>query len=146
MYTLLGFALNQLPEIVWPAKVVADLVAKLLEFVEANDNSLDQMQPNSEFLGAIATNPDPQVPYTIIAGDRSIAESQEQKNRLRRLMDKLFTPNINKVLDDLIFGGEPHDIAVSLASIKSVSSDRLNRKFYPVPLAITWPIALVMQV
>ncbi len=137
MYTLLGFALNQLPEIVWPAKVVADLVAKLLEFVEANDNSLDQMQPNSEFLGAIATNPDPQVPYTIIAGDRSIAESQEQKNRLRRLMDKLFTPNINKVLDDLIFGGEPHDIAVSLASIKSVSSDRLNRKFYPVPLAIT---------
>ena len=123
-FALLSFGLNQLPEIVWPAKVVADLAAKSLEFVEANDNALEQMQPDSEFFKAIALNPDPQVPYTIIAGDRSIPLSQQQSNRLRRLMAKLFTPPINKVIDGLVFGGEPNDIAVSLASIKSVSSDR----------------------
>jgi hypothetical protein len=81
------------------------------------------MQPNSEFIKAIALNPDPQVPYTIIAGDRSLTTLQSQ-NRLRRLMAKLFTPAINKVIDGLVFGGEPNDIAVSLASIQSVSRER----------------------
>ena len=43
---------------------------------------------------------------------------------LTMLMKKLFTPAINKVIDGLVFGGEPNDIAVSLASIQSVSRDR----------------------
>ncbi len=81
------------------------------------------MQPDSEFIKAIAANPDPQVPYTIVAGDRS-AQILQSQNRLRRLMNKLFTPAINKVIDGLVFGGEPNDIAVSLASIKSVSQER----------------------
>ncbi|BAY20216.1 peptidase C14 caspase catalytic subunit p20 (plasmid) [Anabaenopsis circularis NIES-21] len=122
-FALLGWGLNQIPEMVWPAKVVADLAAKSLKFVEANDNALDQMQPDSEFFQAIANNPDPKVPYTIIAGDRSLPTLQSQ-DRLKRLMAKLFTPAINKVVDGLVFGGEPNDIAVYLASIKSVSGDR----------------------
>ncbi|MDJ0596807.1 MAG: hypothetical protein QNJ72_43735 [Pleurocapsa sp. MO_226.B13] len=81
------------------------------------------MQPNSDLIKAIATNPDPQVPYTIIAGDRSTVV-KEQTNRLHRLTNKLFTPAINKVLDDLIFGGESHDIAVSIASIQNVDRER----------------------
>ena len=40
-------------------------------------------------------------------------------------MAKLSTPIINKVVDDLVFGEEPNDIAVLLASIKSVSGDRI---------------------
>jgi len=71
-FAFLGWGLNQMPEMVWPAKVVADLAAKSLNFVEANDNALDQMQPDSPFFKAIAHNLDPQVPYTIIAGDRSL--------------------------------------------------------------------------
>lgn len=122
-FALLGFGLNQLPEIVWTAKVVADLAAKSLEFLEAKDYALDQMQPDSEFFKAIANNQDPQVPYTIIAGDRSLPTLQSP-DRLRRLMAKLFTPAINKVVDGLVFGGEPNDIAVHLASIISVSGDR----------------------
>jgi pimeloyl-ACP methyl ester carboxylesterase len=123
-FALLGLSLNQVPRMVLPAKIVADLTAKSLEFVEAIDNSLDQMQPNSEFLRAIALNRDPHVFYTIIAGDRSIPLLEQQSNRLRRLMKKLFTPAINKVLDGLVFGGELNDIAVLLTSIKSVNSDR----------------------
>ncbi|MGK7893815.1 MAG: lipase family alpha/beta hydrolase, partial [Xenococcus sp. (in: cyanobacteria)] len=123
-FSLLSFGLNQIPDIAWPAKVVADLTAKSLEFVEENDNALDQMQPDSEFLQAIATNSDPQVLYTIISGDRSIPRTERQLNRLQRLMAKLSTPIINTVVDDLVFGGEPNDIAVLLASIKSVSGDR----------------------
>ena len=123
-FALLGWGLNQIPEIVWPAKIVADLAVKSLEFVEDHDNALDQMQPDSDFLSVIANNPDPQVPYTIIAGDRSIPVLQKKSSRLRRLMTKLFTLAINKVVDGLVFGGEPNDIAVHLASIKSVRSDR----------------------
>ena len=37
---------------------------------------------------------------------------------------KLFTLAINRVLDDLIFGEEPHNIAVSVASIQSVNQER----------------------
>ncbi|BAY96218.1 peptidase C14 caspase catalytic subunit p20 [Tolypothrix tenuis PCC 7101] len=122
-FTLLVWGLNQLPEIVWPAKVVVDLAAKSLEFLEAHDNALDQMQPDSEFFRAIANNPDPQVPYTIIAGDRSLPTLQSP-DRLRRLMAKLLNPGVNQVVDDLVFGGEPNDIAVRLTSIKSVSGDR----------------------
>ncbi len=122
-FALLGMGLNQIPGLVLPAKIVADLVAKSLEFVENIDNALDQMQPDSEFIKAIALNPDPKIPYTIIAGDRSTQILQSQ-NRFKRLMKKLFTPAINKVIDGLVFGGEPNDIAVSLASIKSVSQER----------------------
>ena len=124
-FSLLSFGLNQIPDVAWPAKVVADLTVKSLEFVEANDNALDQMQPDSEFLQAIAANSDPKVRYTIIAGDRSIPiKTDKQKNRLQRLMTKLSTPIINKVVDDWVCGEEPNDIAVLLASIKSVSGDR----------------------
>ena len=122
-FALLGIGLNQISGIVFPAKIVTDLAAKSLRFVEQIDNALDQMQPDSEFIKAIATNPDPKIPYTIIAGDRSTV-LQQQSSRLRRLMKKLFTPAINKVIDGLVFGGEPNDIAVSLASIQSVSRDR----------------------
>ncbi|MDJ0501836.1 MAG: hypothetical protein PX483_13440, partial [Nostocales cyanobacterium LE14-WE4] len=69
-------------------------------------------------------NLDPQVPYTIIAGDRSLPTLLQSPDRFKRLMAKLFTPVVNKVVDGLVFGGEPNDIAVHLASIKSVSGDR----------------------
>ncbi|MEW6497216.1 MAG: peptidase C14 caspase catalytic subunit p20, partial [Cyanobacteriota bacterium] len=125
IFAALGIGLNQLSAIVWPTKVVADL----LQFLESNDYSLEQMQPDSPFLKAIAQNPDPHIPYTIIAGDRSIVpaaiEAQPGKNSssLKRLMERLFGKAVDKVVN-LTFFEQPNDIAVTLASIKSVSSTR----------------------
>jgi pimeloyl-ACP methyl ester carboxylesterase len=125
VFAALGIGLNQLSAIVWPTKVVADL----LQFLESNDYSLEQMQPNSPFLKAIAQNPDPHVPYTIVAGDRSIVpaamEVQPGKNSssLKRLLERLFGKAVDKVVN-LTFFEQPNDIAVTLASIKSVSSTR----------------------
>ena len=124
VFDLLSFGLNNIPKMAWPAKVVADLGVKALGFIEAHDNCLDQMQPGSEILKKLANNPDPQVPYTIIAGDRSLPKLQQQSGWLKRLKDKLLTPVVNKVVDDLVFGEEANDIAVLLSSIKNVSSDR----------------------
>lgn len=129
----LGIGLNQLSSIVWPTNVVALLLA----FLEANDYSLEQMQPNSPFLKAIAENPDPHVFYTIIAGDRSLVpaaiqvepaaiqvESELQSSPLQRLMQKLFDKAVDQVVD-LAFFSQPNDIAVSLTSIKNVSDNRI---------------------
>ncbi|MBW4546792.1 MAG: caspase family protein [Symplocastrum torsivum CPER-KK1] len=125
IFAALGIGLNQLSAIVWPTKVVADL----LQFLESNDYSLEQMQPDSPFLKAIAQNSDPHVPYTIVAGDRSIVpaamETQlgKDSSSLKRLMERLFGKAVDKVVN-LTFFEQPNDIAVTLASIKSVSATR----------------------
>lgn len=95
------------------------------------------MQPSSPYLKAIAENPDPNVFYTIIAGDRSIVpaamqvESELRSSPLQRLMQKLFGKAVNKVVD-LAFFKKPNDIAVSLTSIKNVSDNRI-----PPPLILS---------
>lgn len=128
VFTALGIGLNQLSTIVWPTKVVAYLLA----FLEVNDYSLDQMQPDSPFLKELAGNPDPHVLYTIVAGDKSIVEKaiklqlENQSSLLHRLMEKLFDRAVNKIVD-LTFFSQPNDIAVTLASIQSVNADRTPR-------------------
>ncbi|WP_315789843.1 caspase family protein [Fischerella sp. JS2] len=125
VFTILVFGLNQLAAIAWPAKVVA----KLLEYLETNNYSLEQMHPDSEFLKQLAQNPDPSVHYTIVAGDRSLVpaatetQPEKQSSPLQRLMSKLFGQGVDKVVN-LVFFEQPNDIAVTLASIKSVSSNR----------------------
>ncbi len=131
-FALLGMGLNQLSTIAPPITILA----KLVEFLEANDNSLEQMQPNCKFLQEIAKNPDPHVPYTIIAGDRSLStvsqtDMEKQNTVLRNLMQKLFPHVIKNALNntvnstlDMVFFDQPNDIAVTLDSIKSVDSNR----------------------
>lgn len=125
VFAALGIGLNQLSAIVWPTQVVA----LLLGYLEANDYSLEQMQPNSPYLKAIAENPDPHVFYTIIAGERSLIPAAMQgeslpSSPLQRLMQKLFGKAVDKVVD-LTFFQQPNDIAVSLTSIKNVNSNRV---------------------
>ncbi|MBW4569667.1 MAG: caspase family protein [Tolypothrix carrinoi HA7290-LM1] len=126
VFTALGIGLNQLSAIVWPTKIVADL----LKVLENNDKSLEQMQPDSPILKELAENPDPGVPYTIIAGDRSVMaaanaklQADKQINPLKELMQRMFDPSVNKVVD-MAFFSQPNDIAVTLTSIKSVNSKR----------------------
>jgi pimeloyl-ACP methyl ester carboxylesterase len=132
-FALLGIGLNQLSTVAPPAIVIA----KLVEFLEANDNSLEQMQPNCEFMQEIAKNPDPHVPYTIIAGDRSLSytasqtDIEKQTTVLRDLMQKLFPQAVKNTFNNtvnstlnMVFFDQPNDIAVTLDSIKSVDSNR----------------------
>ncbi|MFZ1024693.1 MAG: caspase family protein [Limnoraphis robusta] len=125
-FATLGFGLNQLSEIVWPTKIVA----YLLEFLEANDCSLEQMCPDSTLLKELAENPDPHVPYTIISGNLSIiskaleVQPNKQSSLLERLMSNLFEKTKGRVLD-LVFFKQPNDIAVALTSIKNVNLNRL---------------------
>ncbi|MBR8840658.1 MAG: caspase family protein [Stigonema ocellatum SAG 48.90 = DSM 106950] len=132
----LGIGLNQLSAIVWPTKVVADL----LKVLQINEYSLKEMQPDSPFLSAIAKNPDPHVPYTIIAGDRSLVpasveiEPNKQSSPLQRLLQKLFGTAVDEVVD-LAFFQQPNDIAVTLASIESVSAERSPQPVILLPNA-----------
>ena len=133
-FATLSFGLNQLAAIIWPVKVIP----ALLDYIEANDNSLEQMQPDSPLLKAMAENPDPHVPYTIIAGDRSLipraiqTQSELQTSPVQRLMQKLFGKAVDKVVD-LAFFHQPNDIAVTLASIKSVSANRSPQPLILLP-------------
>ena len=64
----LSLALNGLSATAWPLKTLVGLVAA----IESVDVALDQMAPGSELLSDLATSPDPNVSYTVIAGDTAI--------------------------------------------------------------------------
>ncbi len=122
-FTALGIGLNQLSTVVWPANIVAGLLA----FLEANDKASEQMNTQSNFIQSIAKNPDPNVQYTIIAGDRSITPEafteSANSSKIQRLMGKLFGSAVDNVVDKVFFQ-QPNDIAVTLESIKSISLKR----------------------
>ena len=123
-FTALGIGLNQLSTVAWPLNIITGL----LVFLEANDNALDQMRIQSDFIQSIAKNSDPNVQYTIIAGDRSIRLEALQVtegnfSKIQRLMQKLFGSAVDGVVDK-VFLNQPNDIAVTTESIKSVSSQR----------------------
>ncbi|WP_414624476.1 caspase family protein [Calothrix sp. CCY 0018] len=122
-FTALGIGLNQLSTVVWGTNIIAALLA----FLEANDNALDQMQYQSDFIQSIANNPDPNVQYTIIAGDRSITPealaAEGNSSKIQRLMQKLFSSAVDGMVDKVFFQ-QPNDIAVTTEGIKSVSLER----------------------
>jgi pimeloyl-ACP methyl ester carboxylesterase len=122
-FTALGIGLNQLSTIAWPSYIIAALLA----FLEANDNALEQMNIQSDFIQSIAKNKDPNVQYTIIAGDRSVTPEalveSANSSKIQRLMQKLFGSAVDNVVDKVFFQ-QPNDIAVTIESITSVSKER----------------------
>ena len=110
---LLTFGLNSLSTVALPVKILGNLVATL----EMIDISLDQMQPESDFLKSLAASPEPGIPYTIIAGN-NLMESATEK--LQRLAQKLRHKSI-----DLVFFNQSNDIAVTVNSIKNVNVARV---------------------
>ncbi|MEC4816529.1 MAG: caspase family protein [Scytonema sp. PMC 1069.18] len=125
VFTALGIGLNQLSSVAWYTSIIAGL----LKFLDSNAKTLDQMNSQSVFIQSIATNPDPKVRYTIIAGDRSIRpealqiDPGKQSSQIQRLIKKLFGRAVDRVVD-VVFFQQPNDIAVTLESIKSVSANR----------------------
>lgn len=124
-FTALGIGLNQLSSVAWPVHIINALVS----FLEVNDHALDELKPQSDFIQSIAKNIDPKVQYTIIAGDHSIRQSAleiergKNSSQIQRLMQKLFGSAVDSVVD-AVFLQQPNDIAVTLESIKSISSER----------------------
>jgi pimeloyl-ACP methyl ester carboxylesterase len=124
-FTALGIGLNQLSRVAWPVNIIAGLVA----FLAANDHALKQMELDSDFIQSIAKNIDPNIQYTIIAGDRSIrpealqVEPGKNSSQIQRLMQKLFGSAVDSVVDK-VFLQQPNDIAVTLESIKRISLER----------------------
>lgn len=122
-FTAIALGLNSLSAIAWQASILT----KLLDALENIDISFDQIRPNSDLLQQMANSPDPHVPYTIIAGNRSLAkaamETGEENSRLQRLMQKLFGQTVDAVVEPA-FWYQANDLAVSVASIKDVRDDR----------------------
>ena len=124
-FTALGIGLNQLSSVAWSVNIIAALVA----FLAANDKALKQMELDSDFIQSIAKNIDPNIQYTIIAGDRSLRpealqiEPGKNSSQIQRLMQKLFGSAVDSVVDK-VFLQQPNDIAVTLESIKSISLER----------------------
>ncbi|MEQ8959386.1 MAG: caspase, partial [Coleofasciculus sp. C2-GNP5-27] len=114
---VMAVGMNSLSQTPLPVKALGSLSEAIMNTV---DVALDQMQPNSQFIQALAASNDPGIPYSIIAGNTSISpaalqEEGKQATRFKRLMKKLF----DKVVA-LPFLGEPNDIAVTVQSIKSL--------------------------
>jgi len=114
--SLLTLGLNGLSTVALPAKLLVGLLAAIEEI----DITLDQMQPGSNFIKSLAASPDPGIPYSMIAGDNSIASANRDNENLQQIMQKLGIKLIN-----LAFFNQPNDNAVSVNSITSVKSNRV---------------------
>jgi pimeloyl-ACP methyl ester carboxylesterase len=113
----LGFALNQVSSVFWPA----EMVAKLLEFMEEKERSLEQMKPNSDLLRELGKASGSSVAYTIIAGDRSLVPEAVGSQVLERLAERLFAGTL-----DMAFFGQPNDLAATVASMKAVEKEGVS--------------------
>jgi len=113
----LAFGLNSLTTVAWPVKVVSSLVAALEFF----DVTLDQMQPGSELLKSLEASPNPQIPYSIIAGNAALKASalstdDTSRSLAQRLMNKLTGGAAN-----LTCLGQPNDLFASAHSLKAIA-------------------------
>ncbi|MEO1376686.1 MAG: caspase family protein [Cyanobacteria bacterium J06635_10] len=142
-FTALGIGLNQLATVAWPLNIIT----ALLVFLKVSDRALEQMKYQSDFIQSIAKNSDPNVQYTIIAGDNSKGHGSSDRNinsaglvesgntnQIKRLMQKLFGTAVDNVVN-MVFLKQPNDIAVTTESIKSVSLERNPRPIIISPIA-----------
>jgi hypothetical protein len=112
--TALAIGLNSLSLVSLPAAVLGSLVVG----IEAIDVNLNEMNPDSPFLADLKNFADPHCPYSIIAGNTSLMPVVANKKLQKFLKDSL------RRVVEFPFAGDHNDIAVTVASIKSVSDNR----------------------
>lgn len=125
---LLAIGLNSLAAIALPMPAIAALLklaGTAAKKIEDIDISLDQMKADSEFQKALATSPDPGIPYTILAGNTSLRPEAlpapgQTTSPIQRLMGKVF----DRVVELPFLPNQPNDIAVTVKSIENVSQAR----------------------
>lgn len=114
------------------ASLTAQAIGALVVGLEKIDVTLDQMNPNSDFLKELNASPDPEIPYTIIAGNTSIIrerlKSAEGKNLFERLWLRIRPQNWLHALTAPIFFNQPNDIAVLVESIEGVPQSRIHQR------------------
>jgi len=81
--------------------------------------TLEQMNPNSEFIKTLNTSPDPGVPYTIVAGD-----IRDYKESADKIMARLIAKVGTGMIFDALYQNAGHDIAVSNDSIRGIADNR----------------------
>ena len=115
--TALGLVLNGLTTVVWPVAAIGGLV----QAIERVDNALDEMEPDSEVLKTLTAAGDPRVPYTLVIGDRALADPE---GRAAGLLGRLRARHLLGAAAALAFFSQPNDIAVSVTSAGAVPGPR----------------------
>ena len=117
-----SFALNKITLPGIPVAIIGWLLdkAKLVGDVDVVTNDL---KTKSVFMDELANSPDPALPYTIIAGNTKLINTNNQK-QIKGLMDRLNLPGLaNKTITSLLFGSD-NDLVVSKASMGAVPGTR----------------------
>jgi pimeloyl-ACP methyl ester carboxylesterase len=110
--TMLTVGLNGLSSGHWTTAVLAKLGGILGAALEQVDVALDQMKAKSAFLEELSKSEDPEIPYTIIAGNTSLLQAEPVLRKLGY-----------NALTKFLFS-EPNDMAVGVTSINSIETKR----------------------
>ena len=97
-----------------PGPAMGSALTFLGRAAERFNTTLDEMRPGSDLLQALATAPDPGIPYTAVCGTQPLPSGTDE-GRAARIVRKLTRTAI-----DVVFSGERNDIAVSVASAGGV--------------------------
>lgn len=90
--------------------------------------SLEQMDPDSQFLKRLNNSDDPGIPYTVLAGDVGAYEEPTDQYFSDLLVKASKVAGYEK-----LFADKPHDIAVGIDSIKTIGNNRIAQPtFNPV--------------
>src|SRR5262249_2710212 len=122
----LGLGLNHLTAIPWPATVVGGLAA----WMENPKATLNEMLPTSKVLAKLKYNPDPGIPYVLLAGNTSLippavaAPGAGKASLLARLLARLTSPELLHTVANPFFLDEENDVAVSVASMQNIPHGR----------------------
>jgi len=82
--------------------------------------TLSQMAANSDFMQSINTSDDPGVQYTILAGNIGDYVQDSDDEHCKSLLVKIGATDSFHMM----FGNEPHDVAVSVDSMRAVLDSR----------------------
>lgn len=129
--TCFSLVLSHFTPVGWPLAAISFLADKL-QLLKGLDKVSEAMQLNSTYLEELNSSPDPNVRYTLLAGNVELIEAR--RGLLPRLLAKLGLPedSHNKVVG-LLFG-EENDLVVGQSSMTGVANSR-------TPAPVTQPIA-----
>jgi len=119
----LGFGLNHLTAITWPASVVGRLAA----WMENPTVALHEMLPTSKVIAELRQSADPGIPYVMLAGNTSVipaavAPDPQKGSLLGRLLGRLTSPDLLHKVANPLFLDQANDIAVSVASMENIGN------------------------
>jgi hypothetical protein len=121
----LGFGLNHLTTIPWPASVLGSLAGVL----EKPTVSLQEMLPTAPVLVELNQSADPKIPYVMLAGNTSLIPAATVSegaggSLLSRLLARLTSPEFLHDAADPFFLDRANDIAVLVTSMENVAAGR----------------------